>query len=1149
MVCPHHHQTAQRLGLIGAIIFMSVLVSGMMSGSLVQGQIDTGVSGSNPDQVRALLERANTQLQIGDFSRAETLYRQALDLERAGHGPSLTTARILVNLGALYQAMGELTRARSHYDQAISVYETNGLEDGELITVLSNRALLAETQGGFAEAEQTWRRILNIQERTAPDSPGVASSLHQLGKYAQLNADNIAAKKFYLRALDLEKRFDPNSEYVVTNLEALVAITINDGEFEQALDCLEQAFSLEKQRSAEGAVYARLLNLKATVKREQGELDQAEALAQKALDIQGRMTPPDLDRAASLSNLGRLALIKGDYNRAEQFLDQARHIREQLVPQSTQMVASLTDLGNLAYARGDLHAAEQLYNRALDLQQLLLPHSQAIAISLNNLGGVLLNRGDLAQAEAYYQKALDLLLKIGPTLTLTANSYNNLGIVAAMRTDFVTAEHYFQKATDVWNQIAPGSLERARCLTNLGELSREKGDYNEAERYHQEALALTQSVAPNTEIITHCYHNLADVYRARGDDEQAERLYHLAFEHNETLAPGSLNSTFSLHDLGQIALKRQQYDLAEKYYRQAQTILEKLAPFSINLAECYQSLGKLERERHNLSRAREYLEKAVALLEGQAKRLGGSKQDWQQFREHYDDMYRDLLEVQVELGLFVEAFHTLERSKARVLLEILAERDLQLPLRAETDMQDILRDIQTEYDQIQGELSLLDSRTDTLLIKQHFESMHLCQKRKDELIDKIRKQSPEYASLHYPQPLQFADLDNVLDPGTALLAYKVTPALTYVFCVSTQNHGTKLALTCLKLPVGSVELHRTIRHFLAMVRARESISSLEQAGKKLYDLLIAPAETALASSTRLLIVPDGPLYSLPFAALTRTLRAEPGAKNMETRAYLISWKPIHTVVSLTVYAELRKNRKPIQPPDSESLLIAFGNPDYHVAATAQPEHNPNVQLRSLLARGIVLEPLPGSRAEVESICALFGRSARIFLDEAATEEQVYQLPRTTRLLHFACHGFIDELFPLDSALALSIPGENGSGRENGLLQAWEIFEKVRLEADLVTLSACNTAQGKQVSGEGIIGLTRAFQYAGARSILASLWSVPDISTKELTVRFYNHLQNGKSKDEALQAAQMDLLSNPTPGPDSTNHPLHWAAFSLIGDWK
>jgi CHAT domain-containing protein len=171
--------------------------------------------------------------------------------------------------------------------------------------------------------------------------------------------------------------------------------------------------------------------------------------------------------------------------------------------------------------------------------------------------------------------------------------------------------------------------------------------------------------------------------------------------------------------------------------------------------------------------------------------------------------------------------------------------------------------------------------------------------------------------------------------------------------------------------------------------------------------------------------------------------------------------------------------------------------------------------------------------------------------EEATEEQAKAIGKDVHYIHFATHGFLDERFPLNSALALTMPERPGVGQDNGLLQAWEIFERLRINADLVVLSACETALGKEMGGEGLVGLTRAFQYAGARSIVASLWNVADETTPELMKRFYTYLKAGRTKDEALRAAQIDLihgLGDAAANLDAS-HPFHWAAFQLIGDWK
>jgi CHAT domain-containing protein len=361
-----------------------------------------------------------------------------------------------------------------------------------------------------------------------------------------------------------------------------------------------------------------------------------------------------------------------------------------------------------------------------------------------------------------------------------------------------------------------------------------------------------------------------------------------------------------------------------------------------------------------------------------------------------------------------------------------------------------------------------------------------------------------------------------------LLAWSIGQERSFLFVV--QPAGTDSGLKVFPIPLGEQALRRRVESFRNLLqRADSDRKVLLKQARELYDALLRPAEPRIAAARRLVISPDGPLHTLPFAALVRNGR------------WLAEQKPIHSVLSATVYAELKKSRRQGSEA-APAALAAFGDPLYPPLppgrpATADPE------VRAAFDRGLSLSSLPSTRDEVRSI-ASFYPEARTFLGAEATEERARSIGKGTRYLHFACHGLLDERLPLNSALALTIPEHPGEGQENGLLQAWEIFESVRLDADLVTLSSCDSALGQEMGGEGLIGLTRAFQYAGARSVLAALWSVSDRSTADLMKRFYGHLRARKTKDEAMQAAQTELIRS-----RKFSHPYHWAAFQIFGDWK
>ncbi|HET8647555.1 MAG TPA: CHAT domain-containing protein, partial [Vicinamibacteria bacterium] len=279
---------------------------------------------------------------------------------------------------------------------------------------------------------------------------------------------------------------------------------------------------------------------------------------------------------------------------------------------------------------------------------------------------------------------------------------------------------------------------------------------------------------------------------------------------------------------------------------------------------------------------------------------------------------------------------------------------------------------------------------------------------------------------------------------------------------------------------------------------------------------------------RLLVVPDGVLHLLPWAALR------------SGGAYLVESRPVQVTSSATLYAQLTRRETPAE----RATVVGFGDPDYArrgapAAGGARAAGNGSAAARAL--GRLRLQPLPATRGELEALRAVAPQGAQIWLGPEATEERAKAVDRRARIVHFAAHGFMDEALPLESGLALSIPAADADATENGILQAWEIFEGVRLDADLVTLSACQTALGKEVVGEGLLGLTWAFQYAGARRVLASLWEVSDASTAELMRGFYRHLSAGVPSDESLRRAQAGLLRRP-----ATSAPYHWAAFTLIG---
>ncbi|MEM9595321.1 MAG: CHAT domain-containing tetratricopeptide repeat protein [Acidobacteriota bacterium] len=405
---------------------------------------------------------------------------------------------------------------------------------------------------------------------------------------------------------------------------------------------------------------------------------------------------------------------------------------------------------------------------------------------------------------------------------------------------------------------------------------------------------------------------------------------------------------------------------------------------------------------------------------------------------------------------------------------------------------------------------------------------------------------------HLWMPVRPRDVRPHLDPGTVLLSYAQSTAdSSVVFALRREGN-----LQWKRLDVGTEDLALQVERFLDSIGTGKDdappppAAASRPLGLWLYERLLAPVEEIVDGAERVVILADGPLHRLPFGALVRP------AEGDRPEQYVVEWKPVVRAQSAAVWMELRK-RQARDDRDRRSgsrRLVAFGDPVYPEPAGdgggGGPRRSLPPEMRGALERGLVdgFERLAGSAREVETVAAGFD-DARILLGEDATEERAKALLPGADYIHVAAHGVVDDERPDDSFLALTVPPGLPQGRENGVLQAWEVIDQLWLDAELVALSACVTAAGSDRQGEGPMSLARAFQAAGARSVLASLWQVNDASTAELMIRFYRHHLGGASKAEALRAAQVELLRGEAGLSEDASSPYHWAAFQLLGDWK
>jgi CHAT domain-containing protein/Tfp pilus assembly protein PilF len=928
----------------------------------------------------------------------------------------------------------------------------------------------------------------------------------------------------YQRALDGARTAkDPSTEIQI--LLGSARFHVLTSAFPAAAARYAEAVALCEKTWGESLILARAVNSSAEVPWRQDDLPAAEPLRMRALGIRERLAPGSLELAGSLANMGLLRSDVGALAEAQAFHEKALTIQERVAPGSIDVAMTLNNLGIVAGERGLHHKAQVFYEKSLALKEQLVPGTPSLANTLGNLGLVLRRRGLYDQAEESLRRVLEIYERLVPGSLDVARALSNLGGVFELQGDLEQARAFSERALEMQRKVAPEGVGVATELLSLGDLALEEGNLERAGPFYRQALAITRAKVPNTSKNAETLARMGLFEQRSGNRAEARRLFEESLALREKLAGEGGEPTFGFCGVFDLAvLAREEGDLvrAARLQSRCLELRTSFAPGSYWVAVSHHEMGRIEKARGHLAAARSHYLDALSALDAQVRNLGGSEEAKSRYRSFFTDLTGEALELLVGMKREDEAFSVLERSRARSFLVLLARRDLDLGTDVPAPLEERRLLLAADYEKVQDQLAKLDATArpeEAALLERRLVELRGLQ---ETLREEVREASPRVAALRDPVPLDVAGARATLETGELLLSYSVGETKTVLFALAPEG-----GLTTHVLPLGRAALTAKIETFRRLILRRRSgpvsAGPVLDAARGLGRDLLGPVAGRLSRARRVLVVPDGPLHVLPWGVLVRS-----------KGRFLVEEKPLSVVSSATVLAELRKTRRdPLAGPGG---FVAFGDPAYPAPDGPQPT---DARVRAAVLRGS-LSPLPATRAEVEGIRGA-AKGVSAFLGSEATEERAKAIGRDARIVHFACHGILDERNPLDSALALAIPEK--PGRDNGLLQAWEVLESIRLDADLVTLSACETALGVEERGEGIVGLTRAFQWAGARSVVASLWNVSDESTAELMKELYRRLAFGMPKDEALRLAQVSLVAK---GGDA-GHPFFWAAFELLGD--
>lgn len=756
-------------------------------------------------------------------------------------------------------------------------------------------------------------------------------------------------------------------------------------------------------------------------------------------------------------------------------------------------IVALVQMGIIYEQLGELQKSIDAHETGLRLAREV-GNRQWEGGALNNLGLGYKALGDCEKAVSYLNQSLQIDRELRDQRGEGFTS-NNLGGCYLMLDDAAKAREFFERALAL-HRAVKNQRSEANALNNLGQLFVRIGDRARAVEFFEQALAVRRAVG----------------------DKAGEAV--------------------PLQNLGRIFLTAGETAEATEYFEQSNRLARQVGDRRVE-AQSFYWLALAERAKGNLPKAIENVENGLALIEQIRGELISPDlrvvffSTVQQFYELYTELIVARSEKSKDGADVALALEISERARTRSLVELLQEARIDFKQGVDRKSVEQAQDLQSRINAKYRQRTVaLAGRPAPEQIAKITDEINSLTAELENLQVKIRRENPRYASLTSGGSPSAKEIQKLLDDETVLLEYKLGDAKSFLWLV------TAGAVKIYALPPRE-EIEKTAKDFYSAIVARERSKDARTADlqRRLSEILLAPVVSEIENK-RLAIVADGVLQFTPFAAL-------------QVQNFLIEANEIIVLPSAGVLAELRRNSVRAKTPGK--TLAVFADPIFEAddprlaKEPVKPAAKPadlNRVLRDF-NRGETLPRLLSSREEARNIAAFAAKNQAVAnVDfEASRENAMSENMANYRVLHFATHGLLDAAHPEFSGLVFSLYDRNGKARD-GFLRLNQIYN-LNLNSDLVVLSACQTALGKDVRGEGLIGLTRGFMYAGAKRVVASLWKVDDAATAEFMRRFYqNFLQKKHSPAAALKHAQNEMRQIPR-----FRRAYFWAGFTLQGDWK
>jgi CHAT domain-containing protein len=739
-----------------------------------------------------------------------------------------------------------------------------------------------------------------------------------------------------------------------------------------------------------------------------------------------------------------------------------------------------------------------------------------------------IKKGEFRKAREYFNRSIAEYLKLyGENNPLFAEIYEQIGMLYALEKDYPNALDYLQKSLEIrLDTFGDSSMEAADSYLNIGICLRLKGDYTDAFSAVHTALTIkegrTGKYHPDT---ADGYYQLGKIHFQLRQWNQSllylqESLMALSpeFSDRRYSANPSLDTVFSKPQLLEVFITKARA-LRMRYIRRPDRLEDLESSYNLYL------------------KTAELLENMRRGYKSESYKLYFNEKNHVVFQEGIQTALL-LHEMTRDAHYKVTAFLLSERSKAGVLAEALSESRAKqfagIPgplLEKEKDLKQQL----THYGTYLEKEYRKKDKAEALKIKTLEEKYYTLMNRYGVMIDEFEKNYHKYYDLKYrPPAVDFLTLQRTLSEKEVLLEYFIGDEILHIFVMTSQG------LHVQSIPLEE-DLTRMVQTYYRSIKKIEE-SSFRRMSSKLYHLLVEPIRHLLDNKAKVIVIPGGNLYYVPFESLAaETLDSPLTQLDYLIRRFAFSY---HYSANLWLHS-VRDSKW-----EREKAFIGFapvfsnGKKEGYILTHDPPADTLRNQPPDQVDTNPVLSQLPATEEELRAIIHLFKnqrKKAAGYFHKEATENTFKSLDMTGfNLIHIATHGFEDTTTHKLSGLMFSPPAEAPAAGEDGILYSGEIYN-LELKAELIVLSSCESGVGKLIKGEGMMALNRGFFYSGIRNIVFSLWKVEDRSTSQLMIAFYRNILDGQPYCRALRLAKLELLKNPF-----TAFPKYWSGFVLVG---